>query len=312
MSTSEQACRQPGPLERLFGNAYLLLVLTTAAWGGNAVASRMAVGEVSPMALTFLRWLGVALLLLVFARREVVSSWPLLRQRLGSLALLGAVGFACFNALFYIAAQYTTAINLGIIQGAIPIFVLLGAYALDRAPVTPLQVVGVLLTLLGVATVTSAGRIERVLTLSLNEGDLIMLLACALYAGYTLGLRRRPAVSALASFSVLALSALAATLPMAVAEAAAGDFSWPSAEGWLIVLYVVVFPSFLSQLSFMQGVKLIGPARAGVFVNLVPLWAALFSVLLLGEAFALYHAAALALVLGGIWIAEHAKKRQRP
>lgn len=311
MTATENDAQAAGPLERLFGNPYLLLVLTTAAWGGNAVASRMAVGEVSPMALTCLRWLGVALLLLLFARREIASAWPLLRQRLGSLALLGAVGFTAFNALYYVAAQYTTAINLGILQGAIPILVLLFAYAIDRAPVTPLQAVGVLLTLLGVATVTSGGRIERLLTLSLNEGDLIMLLACALYAGYTLGLRRRPAVSALASFSVLALSAMLASLPLAALEAATGGFRWPSAEGWLIVLYVVVFPSFLSQLSFMQGVKLIGPARAGVFVNLVPLWAALFSVLLLGEDFALHHAAALVLVLGGIWIAEHAKKRQR-
>ncbi|SMF71824.1 Permease of the drug/metabolite transporter (DMT) superfamily [Tistlia consotensis] len=299
-----------GLVERLFGNAYLLLVLTTMAWGGNAVASRFAVGAVSPMALTAMRWLGVVILLALFARREIREAWPQLRPRLGTLALLGACGFTGFNALYYVAAHSTTAINIGILQGAIPIFVLLGAYLLDRAPVTALQSFGVLLTLIGVAVVTSGGSLARLATLSLNQGDLIMLGACALYAGYTLGLRRRPAVSALASFSVLALSACLAALPLAAIEAAAGSFQWPSPRGWLVLAYVVLFPSFLSQLSFMQGVKLIGPARAGVFVNLVPIWAALFSVLLLGEDFALYHGAALVLVLGGIWIAEHAKKRQ--
>lgn len=299
-----------GLVERLFGNAYLLLVLTTMAWGGNAVASRFAVGAVSPMVLTALRWVGVVILLALFARREIREAWPQLRSRLGTLALLGACGFTGFNALYYVAAHSTTAINIGILQGAIPIFVLLGAYLVDRAPVTPLQAFGVLLTLVGVAVVTSAGSFARLASLRLNEGDLIMLAACALYAGYTLGLRRRPAVSALASFSVLAVSACLAALPLAAIEATGDSFQWPTPRGWAVLAYVVLFPSFLSQLSFMQGVKLIGPARAGVFVNLVPIWAALFSVLLLGETFSLYHAAALVLVLGGIWIAERAKKRQ--
>ena len=71
----------------------------------------------------------------------------------------------------------------------------------------------------------------------------------------------------------------------------------------------MIFPSFLAQLTFMQGVKLIGPGRAGVFVNLVPIFAAFFSVLLLGEEFALFHAVALVLVLGGIWVAERTKPR---
>ncbi len=301
-----------GLVGRLVGNAYLLLFFTTMAWGGNAVASKMAVGEVSPMTLTALRWVGVVVLLAIFARGEIRSAWPLLRPRLGILLLLGTLGFTAFNALFYVAAQFTTAINIGILQGSIPIFVLLGAYALDRTPVTLLQAVGVLLTLLGVVAVTSGGTIERLLELRLNLGDLLMLAACALYATYTLGLRHRPAVSALAGFSVLAFGAAAAALPLAAIEVAVGLAQAPTTTGWLIILFVVAFPSFLSQLSFMQGVKLIGAARAGVFVNLVPIFASIFSVLLLGEEFALHHAVALTLVLGGIWIAERAKKRRPP
>ena len=221
-----------GLLGRLTGNAYLLLVLTTMAWGGNAVASKMAVGEVSPMTLTALRWVGVVVLLAVFARREIRSAWPLLRPRLGILLLLGTIGFTAFNALFYVAAQFTTAINIGILQGSIPIFVLLGAYALDRTPVSPLQALGVLLTILGVVAVTSGGTIERLLALRLNLGDLLMVMACALYATYTLGLRHRPAVSALAGFSVLAFGAAATALPLAAIEVAAGLAQAPTTTGW--------------------------------------------------------------------------------
>ncbi|WP_119166090.1 DMT family transporter [Algihabitans albus] len=292
------------------GNAYLLLILTAAAWGGNAVAGRFAVGEVSPMALVALRWVGVVLLVLIFARRQMVSELPVLRVHWRFMALLGTIGFTIFNALFYTAAQTTTAINIGILQGSIPVFVLIGAFLLDRTPVTPLQMLGVAVTTLGVVTVTAAGELQRLLQMSFAEGDLIMLVACGFYAAYTVALRRRPKVSGLAMFSVMAFAAFLAALPLAVAEAAAGAFVWPSLTGWAVVAFVMVFPSFLAQLSFMQGVKLIGPGRAGVFVNLVPIFAALFSVLLLGETFALFHAVALVLVLGGIWIAERAKSRQ--
>ena len=291
------------------GNAYLLLLLTTAAWGGNAVAGRFAVGEVSPMALVALRWLGVVLLVLLVARRQMIAELPVLRAHWRFFALLGTIGFTIFNALFYTAAQTTTAINIGIIQGSIPVFVLIGAFLVYRTAVTPLQSVGVALTMLGVVTVTAGGDLQRLLGLGFAEGDLIMLVACVFYAAYTVALRRRPEVSALAMFSVMALAALLAALPLAALEAAAGAFVWPSPAGWAVVLFVVLIPSFLAQLSFMQGVRLIGPGRAGVFVNLVPIFAALFSVLLLGETFALFHGVALVLVLGGIWIAERAKSR---
>ena len=167
------------------GNAYLLLVLTTAAWGGNAVAGRFAVGEVSPMALVALRWLGVVLLVLLFARRQIVAELPVLRTHWRFLAVLGTLGFTVFNALFYTAAQTTTAINIGIIQGSIPVFVLIGAFLVDRTPVTRLQMLGVTVTMLGVVTVTAGGDLERLLQLRFAEGDLIMLVACGFYAAYT-------------------------------------------------------------------------------------------------------------------------------
>jgi len=87
-------------------------------------------------------------------------------------------------------------------------------------------------------------------------------------------------------------------------EISSGTVIWPTLRGWLIILYVGLFPSFVSQILFMRGVELIGPGRAGLFVNLVPIFGALLAVLILGEPFAPYHAVGLALVLGGIWLAE--------
>jgi drug/metabolite transporter (DMT)-like permease len=291
------------------GRAYLLLAFTALCWGGNAVLGRLAVGEVSPMALVTLRWLGALALLLVFAYAQVRRDWPALRERLLFMAAMGAIGFTAFNALFYVAAHWTTAVNIGIIQGSIPVFVLIGALVAYGTPVALLQVAGVLVTMLGVAIVACGGELARLASLALNFGDVLMIAGCVLYAGYTLGLSRRPLVAPLSLFTGIAAAAFVSSLPLALAEAALGRWQWPTATGWLIVGLVTVFPSFLAQIAFIHGVTLIGPSRAGVFVNLVPVFASILALLILHEPFQLFHAVALALVLGGIWLSEHGKTR---
>jgi drug/metabolite transporter (DMT)-like permease len=291
------------------GRAYLLLAFTALCWGGNAVFGRLAVGEVSPMALVTLRWLGALALLVAFAHAQVGRDWPALRERLLFMAAMGAIGFTAFNALFYVAAHWTTAVNIGIIQGSIPVFVLIGALVAYRTPVALLQVAGVLVTMLGVAIVACGGELARLASLALNFGDVLMIAGCVLYAGYTLGLSRRPLVAPLSLFTGIAAAAFVSSLPLALAEAALGRWQWPTATGWIIVGLVTVFPSFLAQIAFIHGVTLIGPSRAGVFVNLVPVFASILALLILHEPFRLFHAVALALVLGGIWLSEHGKAR---
>jgi hypothetical protein len=191
--------------------------------------------------------------------------------------------------------------------GPIPIFVLIGALAAFGTHIGALQALGAIVTLIGVALVAARGDFTALIQLDFAIGDVFMLIACAAYAGYTLALRNRPAVPAFVFFAVLAGSALLVSIPLLLAEIAAGTVIWPTVTGWWILLYVAVYPSLLSQVFFMRGVELIGPGRAGLFVNLVPIFGALLAVLLLGEPFRAYHALALALVLGGIWLAEQGR-----
>ena len=132
----------------------------------------------------------------------------------------------------------------------------------------------------------------------------MMLAACALYAGYTVALPGGPAVSGLTFFSAVALAAFVTALPGVAAEWASGTLVAPNATGWAIIAFVALGPSLAAQLSYMRGVALIGPNRAGVFVNLVPIFGALLAVLFVGETFRWDHALALLLVLGGIVVAE--------
>ena len=288
-----------------FGQAYLLLAVTALIWGGNAIAGRLAVGEVSPMVLTSLRWVISVCVLLPLTGPQLVAAWPKLRGSWRSTVLMGAFGFTAFNALFYGAAHYTSAVNLTIIQGAVPVLVLLGTVAFFQARVRPLQILGMLVTVAGVVVVSVKADWQILRTLAFNIGDVWMLIASVFYAGYTLGLRRRPAgVPALVFFTALAVVAFLSSLPLLAVEIATGTVQWPTPAGWAVMLYVALLPSLLAQILYIRGVELIGPARAGLFVNLVPVFGALLAVLLLGEPFAFYHALGLALVLGGIWLAE--------
>ena len=289
--------------------AYLLLIITTLCWGLNAIISRLAVGEISPMQLVTVRWLGVVLILVVFARDNIVRDWPILRRHLPFLCLMGCCGFTVFNALFYVAGHHTSAINIGIIQGSIPIFVLLGSLLVFRHPISLIQGSGVAVTLLGVIIVASQGDLGELLAMSVNRGDLFMLIACFFYATYSVGLSRRPNVSALGFFAIVALVAWIASLPLIAIETYQQGWIAPTTTGWMLVLMVTLLPSLIAQIFFIQGVGLIGASRAGVFVNLVPVWASLMAVVFLHEVFQPYHALALLLVLGGIGISEIGKNR---
>ena len=284
--------------------AYLLLTCTSICFGANTTFAKLLVGEASPMVVVALRWLLVVALLVAFNTKSLVRDWPNLKPHLGFLFAMGALGFAVFNGLFYIAAHHTTAINMGIIQGMMPVFVLAGALLAYRTPTRTPQWVGVGVTLVGVVVVASAGEVDRLLQLRFNQGDLLVVLATMLYAGYTVGLRRRPASTALGLFTVLAASAFLASVPMVAAEAWLGEFQAPTLRGWGVIALVALFPSFLAQIMFIRGVEIIGPGRAGTFINLVPVFAAIIAVGYLGEDFRVYHGIALALVLGGIWLAE--------
>ena len=291
-------------LDRLYQWPSVLLTLTAIFWAGNALASRLAVGHISPFLLVFLRWVMVLAVLWPLYGGQVREHWGEIRPRLARITLMAFLGFTGFNALFYTAGYYTTAINIGILQGSIPVVVLAGAFLMYGTRATLVQIVGVLITLVGVVVVATQGAPLHILDIGPNRGDLIMLAACGFYAFYTLALRERPNMPGIAFFTLLALISAITSVPLLIAEWAMYGLTMPTLQGWLVTLFVAIFPSCLAQLFFLRGVDLIGPGRAGVFVNLVPVFAAILAVVLINEPFAAYHAVALVLVIGGIWLAQ--------
>ena len=291
--------------QRLFWDrAWVLLVVTTIMWGANGVASRLAVGRISPMTLVFMRWCVVCVFLCFVMRRAITQHWDVLRAHRGKIIAMSALGFTGFTIPFYYAAYWTTAVNIVLLQAAIPALVLAGSAFSGRERVTGMQVAGLALAIVGVVVIATHGEPLRLLETRFNIGDILILIACVFYAGYTLALRDRPPLPPLVFFAALAFGAFVSSAPFMLAEVALGGTFMPTLAGLAILVFVAIGPSLISQVTFMRGVELIGPARAGLFTNLTPIFGAFFAVVLLGEEVHAYHALALALALGGIWIAE--------
>lgn len=287
--------------------AYLFLIIATLCWGGNAVAGKLAIGHISPMMLTFWRWFFAVIIIFAISLKDLRRDWPVIRKNLPVLGFLGIVGYVVFNAVLYTAVTYTSAINVTVEQTLIPVMIFVLNFALFRTRATWLQILGFGITAIGSLLTAAHGDIATLLTLTVNFGDAIMMIAIAAYALYTIALRWRPQISWKSLMAVPALFALVFSAPLAAWEYSSGNMIWPDMTGWMVALYTAIFASLVAQVLYIRGVMEIGANRAGLFINLVPVFGTLLSVIILGEHLQLFHIVALALALSGIAIAERGK-----
>lgn len=284
--------------------AYALLIATAMAWGANAVAGKLAVGHISPLLLTHLRWGLAVLVALPFAWPHLRRDAPVIRHHAALLAAYGGVGFACFNAALYSALNHTSTINVVIEQAAMPGVIFALNFLVLRQRTRGAQLVGFVMTVAGVAVTVSGGEPARLLALDLNRGDALMLAAILCYGGYTAALRMKPTMHWLSFITVLCAAAWLVSMPFAAWELSGPRGIWPDLQGWAVVAFAASVPGLVAQSCFIRGTEMIGSNRAGIFINLVPIFGALFSMLFVGEVLHGYHVVALALVLGGIGLAE--------
>ena len=290
--------------QRFFANPWLLLSLTCVFWGGNVVAARKAIGEISPMTLVTGRWLITCGILVLTARHAFIADLSVLRKNWIRVTLMAMAGYTTYHSLYYISAHYTQGVNLSILQGATPVYVFFGAWVLWRTPVGLWQALGCLVTIIGIAVIGTRGDLTALSSIRFNPGDIGILGASLFYAGYTLALRNRPKVSSFGFFLGLAIAAVVTSLPLLAIEMASGGTFIPTASGWLVLAYVALFPTLLAQVFFIRSVELVGPGRATLFYNMTPAIGALLATMFLPEPLAAYHVVSLLLVIGGVTMAE--------
>ncbi len=286
-----------------YAQAPLLLCLTTLGWAGNAIAGKLSVNEISPMVVVWMRWMIVVGLLVSIRRRKLIDDFQILKSRIIWLVVMGGLGLTGFNALFYLAAHYTSAIHLGLIQSIMPALIIFGVAICFRVPLSLIELAGCSLTILGVIIIITKGDLLGLLGADIGKGDLFMLCACILYAGYTVGLRIRPELDGLGMMTWLAIVAWIGSFPLLAIEYSYGTIQFPSGSAWFTILFIAIVPSFLSQLFYMRAVDLTSPNIAGIYTNMVPIYVSVLAVLVLGERFTAAHAISLCLVGTGLWLA---------
>ena len=290
---------------KILTNPHFLLTLTSIFWAFNTVAGRAAVGEVSPLLIVSVRWFFVSIILSILCRNQLIETWRILNKKIKWLIFMGLFGFTGFNSAYYVAAHDTIAINLGLVQGTMPAFIIIIARIWLKDKINFTQFLGVLITFIAVLIVVCSGNFNALIELELNSGDIVMIFACTLYAIYAVGLRKKPKISALPLLTFFAYIAFLGSFPGLIYEIYSNQLILPGQKGFIILGVIIIFPSFLAQIFFMKGVEKIGPSRSGLYTNLVPVFSSLLAVFFLGEEFQFFHLLSLIMIFTGIYLFEY-------
>jgi drug/metabolite transporter (DMT)-like permease len=253
--------------------------------------------------LSFLRWSFAFLLILPFAWKHLVRDWPAIRSRLGLMITLSVTGIGVFNTLQYWALEHTQALNTLLLQSAGPLIVAMWSLILLGVRLTLAQAIGVLLSMTGVLVILLHGDLTALSNIEFNKGDLIFLVALAIFGFYSVLTLKRPAIHGLSFVAFTFGCGAACLIPLWIWELSARPVMDIDAKNVLSLIYVAVFPSTVAYLCFNRGVQLIGANRAAPFFHVVPVFGSVMAIVFLGEHPQLFHFIGFALVLTGVYVA---------
>lgn len=292
------------PSRRAALRSYLMLSGTALFWSGNVVFGRGVIDQLPPLGLNFWRWVIALLILLPFTWRAFVAHRSVIIRRWRILTVLALLGITGFNSLAYIAFHTTTAINAALINTIMPICVVAITVAGFREPVSKLQLLGLVSALTGTVIILTRGDLQILLNLDFTTGDIVMFVGVLGYAFYSVLLRYRPPDLDGADFlAVIAGIGVVLALPLYIAETIlVGPMPLTMVSAGMIG-YVALFASVLGYVFWNRGVAVVGPGRASLFLNLMPVFTAVMAIAFLGESLHTFHVGGMALVFTGIVLA---------
>ncbi|SDL18791.1 Threonine/homoserine efflux transporter RhtA [Franzmannia pantelleriensis] len=273
-----------------------------AIFAGNILVGKALAG-LPPFTISLGRVFIALLIMLPLGWHQARRGWPLFREHWRPLVGLALTGVAFFNALIYAALNFTSATNVAILESMIPVVTLLFSVALLGERFRVVQWLGVALSLAGAVTVITAGQQGPALAGGINPGDAIMLLAVLVWVGYSLLVKthmaRFPRYGGLLVMLVIANLALA---PIALFEGAAQQLPQLSGNQLLGLAYLGIFPSVVALLLYNSALADIGPTRAAIYLNLLPVFTMLGAWLWLDEQIVALQVLASAVVIVGVWL----------
>lgn len=281
--------------------ALALPLLAVLIWSMNIAVTRYVVDYISPVSISFYRWLVAFLVLTPFMATRVWRERVLIQQYWKKLVVLAAFGMVLYQGLGYTAAHYTSATNMGIINAFIPIFTIFVSMFLLKEIPNRFAIVGSILSFLGLLYVMAQGNLAGLIQSGGHLGDVMMVIAVFFYAFYGVFLKKwQLNIPLMISLYIQIIFALLYHLPFVL---------WLGLEAInpqniSSVLYAGIFPSLIAPLVWMLAVQMIGPNRTSIFMNLMPVFTAIIAYIWLNEAWTVYHSIGGAIILLGILLAQ--------
>lgn len=264
---------------------YLLLTIAMLFFSGNFIVGKAFEGTIPPFTLAFFRFASGTLVLLPLCYKTVIKEHSLWRKEWKPLLSLSISGIVLFNSSLYLAVNYTSSINASIVDALTPAAAAILGFIVMRESLSRVQVFGIILSFIGILSIISKGSWYVFTSLSFNIGDLIMLFGIFCWATYSIIIKKHsfkfPPVAGLVITMIIGTIIL---LPIAILEGYNLGFPNIFQKNILFgIAYIGIFPSAISLLLWYRGVGEIGPAKASVFFNLVPVFTTLMAITLLGE-----------------------------
>jgi drug/metabolite transporter (DMT)-like permease len=284
--------------------AYLLLAVASAAWAGNIVLGRAVRAEIPPIGMAFWRWLLALLVGGVVLVPALLRNAAVLRREWKLILVLGALGMALFHSLLYAAVHSTSAINASLILATTPIFVPFASRWILGQGQTRHELIGAVLSTLGVAVIVSRGELAVFRQLTFSLGDLLMVVATAAWALYSVVLKRKPAdLEPSALLGACMTVAVLTLLPFYLWESQAVQRVPFTRVSVLVLGYQALAASLLAYVCYNAAVALVGPVHAGLSINLIPFFATVLALLFLGERLHGFHLVGMLMIALGLWLA---------
>ena len=281
--------------------AYALLATATLSWGGNIVIGRAVRNELPPVGLNFWRWLLCFLILLIFTGPHLRENWPVIRREWKLLLVLALFGIASYNSLQYQALHTTTAINATLIAAVCPALMALLSVLVLKDRLNSMQIVGITVSFIGAAIVIVKADMNNLLSIAFTRGDLWMLAAVMVWAVYSIAVKLRPEdLNPLIMLTVITGMGALILLPFYLWESLTIRTMPVTPQSLMTIGYVTFIASLLAYVCYNKGVSLIGPAKAGIAIHLMPVWVAILAFIFLGERLESYHLVGITLILTGI------------
>lgn len=304
-------CRCTCPLNRTdIGNtgsamrSYVLLVLAPLLWSGNWLIGRGLHETLSPIGLNFWRWTVALCVLALIVGPKLRARWPLYVKNWTTLCVLGVLGIIMFQVMIYVGLRYTTVINAVVLNSTMPIFMVAVSWLMLRETITLRQALGGLVSLVGILVIVSRFDLQVILSIEFSSGDLLVLIAMPVWAIYSAILRRSDTgLDGLETLAGMSAFAVFIMLPAFLIDHFVFGHHMPASTTTLgAVLYVGVFAGVGAFYCWNEGVRGAGPAVAGFMYHLLPAFATLGAVLMLGETLFVFQVIGIALILAGVYL----------